>query len=136
MKLTLQRPLWKYTHICSSFFSSIPSFLLSSQRATDYHLSDKGIKHILQMSSDCLYRYMCACVCCSLIFPQMTTRTLKSSLKQSLLLLLQLWHSFHGIAALFPPLRVGSSEITKLFLNQSRKEKFINLCWLLIKDQT
>lgn len=41
------------------YASSFPQhyFFLSSQRDAGYHLSYKGIRHVLQMSCDCLHRF-------------------------------------------------------------------------------
>lgn len=133
MKFTLQPLLWKYTHICISFFPLYHYFFLSSQRATDCHLSVKGIRHVLQMSSDCLYRYVCVLSFSFSTYDNQDTNVITQAVTTSVsAVVAQLpWYCSTSF-----PLRVGSSEITKLLLNQSRKEKFINLRWLLIKDQT
>lgn len=132
MKLTLQPLLWKYTHICISFFSLYHYFFFSSQRATDCHLSDKGIKHVLQMSRDCLYRYVCVLSFGFSTYDNQDAKVFTQAVTSSVsAVVAQLpWYCSTSF------LRVGSSEITKLLLNQSRKEKIINLRWLLIKDQT
>lgn len=71
----------------------------------------KGRRIAIWVSKELNMFYKClviacidTCVCCPLVFPHMTTRTLTSSLQQSPLLFLQLWRSFHDIAAFLSPL--------------------------------